>query len=54
MPEDADIVVIEFALNDKNASKPWCGMETPVRYDARFLSRSKLRFPGSERDAWEP
>ncbi len=31
VPEDADLVVLEFALNDKNASKPWCGMEAPVR-----------------------
>ena len=32
MPADADIVTVEFAMNDKNSSKPWCGMETPVRY----------------------
>ena len=31
IPADADIVIVEFALNDKNSTKPWCGMETPVR-----------------------
>ena len=31
IPADADIVTVEFALNDKNSTKPWCGMETPVR-----------------------
>ena len=33
IPADADIVIVEFALNDKNSTKPWCGMETPIRCD---------------------